>query len=140
MDTKAGFKVDLPSGWEDQSLYIFKGPDDSGVEHRIILTIDNDVTAPSLKEFAQERIEALLGSIQGAEILNEENKVLAGGDAAREFVIKWVPVDGQIIFRREILVLKGKKGYHFSANFSKKTIKTIGNEVDQILNSFIPEQ
>ena len=31
-----------------------------------------------------------------------------------------------------------KKGYSFTSSFSKKTLKTIGTEVDEIIASFVP--
>ncbi len=132
------FLVNLPEGWEDRTVYYFQGPEDSGVQHSLALTIDRELEGDDLAEFARDRIDQVMLSIQGAEILKDEPIILAGGNEAYECVIKWVPVDGNVIFRKLLYLILDGIGYSFSANFSKKTIKTIGVEVDRIINSLRP--
>jgi hypothetical protein len=132
------FNLSLPESWEDQSVYFFKGPEDSGVQHTLTLVVDKTAGESVLADFARERIDKELSTIQGAEILKEEEKQLPNGNPAYEVVLKWIPVDDKIIFRKEVFLILNGVGYSFAANFSKKTIKTIGVEVDQIINSFAP--
>jgi len=49
-----------------------------------------------------------------------------------------VPADGTVIFRKMVFIIKDGNGYTFAINFSKKTIKTIGVEVDGIIDSLVP--
>lgn len=132
------FIVDLPDGWDDRTVYLFMGPDDSGVQHTMQLVIDPDTGGADLEEYALNRIDATMEALQGAEILKKEEKTLSNGLPAFECVYKWIPVDNQIIFKKNIYIIIDGVGYSFSGNFSKKTLKTIGVEMDRIIDSFRP--
>jgi len=135
---KTRFALELPGGWEDETIYTYKGPDDSGVQHRITLVIDRATDAASVEEFARPRIDTVMATLQGAEILKQEPKELASGIPAYECVYKWIPSGSDARFVRTVYLLAGGAGYTFSGAFSKKTLKTIGTEMDAILNSFAP--
>jgi hypothetical protein len=132
------FTLELPGGWEDETIYTYKGPDDSGVQHRITLVIDRAPNAESVNEFARVRIDTVMATLQGAEILKEEPKDLPSGIPAYECVYKWIPAGTDARFVRNVYLLTGGAGYTFSGAFSKKTIKTIGVEMDKIIESFVP--
>jgi len=135
---KFPFKIDLPSDWEDQTIYTYMGPEDSGTYHVLTLNIDHHVQAVSLSEFAREQIDAVLNSLQGAEVLKDEEITLENGNRAHEFVYRWVPTDDNVIFKKMVFMLLDDVGYIFTANFTKKTMKTLRLEVDKIINSFEP--
>lgn len=132
------FMITLPEGWEDQTVHTYMGPDDSGVKHMLTVTVNPSVETNDVSEFARERIDMAMNTLQGAEILKDEPKELADGRGAHECIIKWIPTDGNVIFRKMIFLLSDGKGYSFAANFSKKTIKTIGTVVDQMIVSLRP--
>jgi len=132
------FSIDLPDGWVDKTVHTFMGPDDSGVQHILTLVLDDDTESMDLEEFARERIDVIVDSMSAITVLKDEPKELAGGKTVHEFVYKWVPVDDKIIFQKVIYLLIDGVGYTFSCNYSKKTIKTIGLEVEKIIESFIP--
>lgn len=134
--TNNQFRVDLPDGWEDRTVHLFMGPDDSGVQHMMQLIVDPDTGGVDLAEYARNRIDAIMESLQGAEILKEEEKVLDNGRTVYECVYKWIPSDDEIIFRKTVFMIVDGAGYTFAGNFSKKTIKTIGVEMDRIIESF----
>jgi hypothetical protein len=138
MNTNNRFLITLPDRWSDRTVYLFQGPDDSGVQHNLQLVIEPETDAGDVAEYARTRIDNMMASLQGAEILKEEQKTLADGRAAYECVYKWIPVDGQINFNKVVYLMFDGVGYTFAANFSKKTIKTIGVEVDRIIESFRP--
>jgi hypothetical protein len=130
--------LNLHDGWEDQTVYTFKGPDDSGVQHMLTLTVDRHAGAESVTDFAQDCVNVLEGTLQSMEILKEEEITLKDGKNAYECIYKWIPVEGDVRFIRNIYLLIDGVGYTFSGNFSKKTIQTIGTEMDAIVNSFRP--
>ena len=132
------FFLDLPDGWEDRTVHVFMGPDDSGVQHLLTLVVDRNVTADRVEEYAHERIDLQAGSLQGTTVLKEAPLTLPSGVPAYECVYKWIPQDGTVIFKRLIFTIIDGTGYTFTANFSKKTIKTIGVEVEQMIKSFRP--
>jgi hypothetical protein len=42
--------------------------------------------------------------------------------------------------QKQVYIIIGGKAYNFTSSFSKKTIKTIGTEVDAIIDSFMPSK
>jgi hypothetical protein len=132
------FHISLFPGWEDQSVYTFKGPDDSGVQHNLLLVIDRDISGIDLAEYAEQKMEGLKEGLQGMEILKQQEKQLKSGIAAYEVVFKWGPTPETILFQKQVYLIVDNKGYTFTATFSKKTLQTIGNEVDAMINSFKP--
>ena len=136
--TNNQFRVDLPDGWEDRTVHLFMGPDDSGVQHMMQLIIDHDTGGADLTEYARNRIDAIMEALQGVEILKEEEKNLDNGRTVYECVYKWIPTDDAIIFRKTVFMIIYGAGYMFAGNFSKKTLKTIAVEMDRIIESFKP--
>jgi hypothetical protein len=136
--TNNQFTIELPGDWEDRTIHLFMGPDDSNVQHMMQLAVDDDIENAELSEYARGRIDAAMESLQGAQILKEEERNLSNGRAVYECVYKWIPTDGQVIFQKLIYMIAEGTAYTFSANFSKKTIKTIGVEVERIIDSFKP--
>ena len=136
--TYPAFQMALPDGWEERTVYTFMGPDDSGVQHLLTLVVDPDVVDDDVSDYARLRIDTLMESLQGAEILKEEERTLPGGKTIYECVYKWVPSKDKPIFQKVVYLIAGGTGYTFSANFSKKTIKTIGVEVERMIDSFRP--
>jgi hypothetical protein len=132
------FGIDLPDGWEDQTVYTFKGPDDSGVQHNLVLIIDNQLESTDLLTYAKMRIEALKTTLDGFELMGERQKELKSGHKAYEVVYKWIPVENKTLVQKQVYIIIDNIGYNFTASFSKKTIKIIGNQVDEIINKFNP--
>jgi hypothetical protein len=128
--------LNLPDGWENKTIYTYMGPDDSGVQHILTLVVDEDVEGMDLAEFAGERIDVIKENMSSIRVLKDELKELPSGRTVHEFVYKWIPSEDKIIFQKVVYLLINDIGYTFSCNFSKKTIKTIGLQVDQIIDSF----
>jgi hypothetical protein len=133
------FRISLPDDCVDQSLYLFNGPEVSGVQHNLTLVVDRILEDDSLEAFAQERIDIFMDSTPGTELVKQEMTTLANGKEACVAVVKWIPVEGTIIFQKRVYLVIDEIGYTFVANFTKQTLKTIGLQVDGIIDSFQPE-
>jgi hypothetical protein len=138
MKTNNPLHIQLPDDWDDRTVHTFMGPDDSGVQHLLTLVVDPEVVDDNVSDYARQRIDTLMDSLQGAEILKAEERTLPGGNCIYECVYKWVPSKDKPIFQKVVYLIAGGTGYTFSANFSKKTIKTIGVEVERMIDSFRP--
>ena len=134
----ARFNIDLPDGWEDQTLYTFKGPDDSGVQHNLVLIIDNDLEGVDLNTYAKLRLDSIKDTLTGFELMGEREKELKSGNRAYEIVYKWSPGADKTLVQKQVFTIIGGKAYNFTSSFSKKTIQTIGVQVDEIIDSFKP--
>lgn len=135
--TNNQFRINLPEGWEDHTAHTFMGPEVNGVLHILTLVIDQHIGDSDLYDFALDRIDPVRSSLQGLETLKEEERTLASGVPVYEWVYKWVPSADKVMFKRHVYMIIGKKGYTFSATFSKQTMKTIGVEVEQMINTFV---
>lgn len=136
---KYGIQLTLPSGWIDQTVYTFKGPDDGGVQHNLVVMVDSESRPTDIIEYAKQRIQALTQILSGFELLGEQPKKLKSGFDAYEAIYKWIPTEGKIIFQKQVYLIAYGVAYNFTASFSKKTLRTIGVEVDAIIDSFKPE-
>lgn len=139
LNTNNCFRMSLPEGWIDRSIYIFDGPEVGTFKHNLTLVVDTVLQDNDLEAFAQERIDIQLNSIPGTEVLKQEIKTRSNGQQACEVVIKWIPVDGTVIFQKKVFMIIDEVGYTFSANFTKQTIKTIGLDVERMIDSFQPK-
>ena len=136
--TNNRFKIDLPDGWDDQTIHYFMGPEESGQQHSLSLQVDTHPNSDELEEYARDRVDQVLESIPGAEVLKEEEKQLPNGASAYEVVYKWVPSENKVVFQKMVFVQHGKTMYNFNGTFTKKTIKTLGVEVDRMIAAFVP--
>nr|MBN2276485.1 DcrB-related protein [candidate division Zixibacteria bacterium] len=136
--TNNKFNLDLPADWNDHTVHCFMGPDDSGHQHMLTVVVDPDVRGLELIEFARDRIAAAANPMQSIEVLKDEEKTLANGLPAWEYVYKWVPADGKVVYQKNIYMIIGERGYTFMASFTKKTMKTIALEVEKMICSLEP--
>ncbi|UCD17303.1 MAG: DcrB-related protein [Candidatus Zixiibacteriota bacterium] len=132
------FRIELPDGWKDQTAYTFMGPEIRGVQHMVTLSIDTALEHDDLAEFARSRIDMLAGTMQGMEILKEEQRTLENGTPVYEMACRWIPVDGAVMFQKYYYVIHDGAGYTFAGTFTKQTLKTIGVEIERMMNTFSP--
>lgn len=131
--------MDLPDDWEDQTVFTFKGPEENGIQHNLVLIVDNDPDNISLQDYARLRLDSIKETLPGFELMGDQEKIMKSGLNAYEIIYKWSPSDDKIIFQKQVYIIMNNKAYNFTASFSKKTIKTIGIKVDEIIDSFTPQ-
>lgn len=134
------FKFPLPDGWVDQSAYLFQGPQVDEQYHNITLLINNNPQSDNVEEYARPHIDEMLNSLPSSEIVKEETKDHPSGGMALEVVCKWYQSDDKAFLRKQVFILYDKMACTFIADFTKKSMKTIGIQVSQMIDSFIPEQ
>ena len=139
-DSNHRFSLELPKGWEDQTVHFFMGPEDSGVQHSLTLTIDHYLSTDDLAEYAQQKTDQYLQSLSGGELIKSEQMTLEDGTPAWVAVCKTVPSKDQIVLQKRVYVIANDVGYIFCSNSSRKTIMTIGKQVQMIINSLVPSK
>jgi len=139
-DSNHKFHIDLPKGWSDQSLFTFTGPEDKGLPHQFFLLIDKNVGEVDLDQYAKERIDAVVQQDPTIEILKRERETLPNGREVVDFVCRTAPGGENLVYRRLVYMIVGEAGYTFTATFNRKTIKTLGVEVMNMINSFQPAE
>lgn len=137
-DTNHQFRLTLPAGWEDNSIFTFMGPDTHGVKHILNLVIEKNVGDHTVETFARERIQMSLASLDVVDTLKDTPRTLSSGRVAHEWIYKTVPIDGQSRFHQQIYLIIENRGYTFSAVYSKMSFKLLAGQVEQIISSFLP--
>ena len=139
MITNNLFSVPLPDAWKETTVYTFEGPHDSGVQHNLVLVIDRNVPKKiELAEYAKMQFGTNKEVLPGFALIQEMEKRLVSGYDAYEIVYKYAPSDDQALFQKQTFLIIEEMGYIFTSTFSKKTLKTIAVEVDQIIANFRP--
>ncbi len=134
------FHIALPARWTDQTSHYYMGPDDSGVRHTLTLTIDRYLDTDDLREYAGDRMAQIQERMPHAEFVKQETINLPDGTEAYEAVYKQAGSDGNATFWKLVFLIRNSVAYNFRANFSRKTINTIGIEVDRIIASLVPQE
>lgn len=139
--TNHQFQISLPEGWEDKTIFTFQGPLDSGVQHNIVLLVDATVgDKVPLAEYVKSQMATSKEALPGFQMIKEGEKVLPSGIKAYEVVYKYMPSDAQALFQKQLYMILDGKAYAFTSTYSKKTLQTIANEVDRIIETFRPLQ
>jgi hypothetical protein len=132
------FRLSLPEGWENETVYLFRGPEDGGLQHYLRLVIHPNLGKRDLDTFAHDHIEQVKQNLGSIEVLREEPRTLESGQEVYEFVYKWIPADDKVIFQKFVYMAIEHKGYMFSCEFNNRTRKTVALEVEKIIESFEP--
>jgi hypothetical protein len=132
------FRFDLPDGWEDQTVYHFRGPFEGEREHLLTLTLSRQVQHDDVASFAKEQTDPIVESMQGIDVIKDEEVTIENGNQAYEFVYRWMPAEGVTVFRKQVFVIKDRIGFMFSCEFSKKTLKTVGVGMRDAIEALVP--
>ena len=107
-------------------------------DHNLMLMIDRHLQHEEIAAFAHDKIDPLMDTLQGVEPLKDEEITIEGGNPAYEFVYKWVPSENFIGFQKYLFIFKGGIGFTFSICFSKKSLKLLGSQVNDIIETLVP--
>jgi hypothetical protein len=132
------FRISLPPGWDDQTVYHFKGPDEDGQEHKLMLVVTRHLQYESVREFARSNTEPITSSFQSVEVLKDEEVTIEHGLPTWEFVYRWNLADDMSIIEKRVFVIKSGLGFAFSISFSKKSYKTVGAGLDDVIDAILP--
>lgn len=129
-------ELSFPDEWKDETIYSFKGPEDSGVQHGLLLTVDEAPETDDVQAYAERRLAVLEATLTNLEFLKQAERRHPSQCPAYEVVYKWVPAEGKVVFQKQVWLMADGTAFNFTATFSKKTIQTVGIEVDAIIDSF----
>jgi len=136
------FKLTFPdSDWKETTTYTFEGPNDSGVQHNLVLVIlDSIPNGAVLGEYAKAQCDMSTYMLPGFEYVEEKDNELPSGIKTYEIIYKYIPADGVVLFQKQWYMFIDKKAYIFTSTFSKKTLATIANDVAEIVASLEIEE
>lgn len=137
MRTNNIFQLTFPDeDWRETTTYTFEGPNDSGVQHNLVLVILDDMPENvELGEYARANCDVTTNLLPGFEYVEEKEGSLPSGIKTWEIVYKYIPSDDVVLFQKQWYIPIGKKVFVFTSTFSKKTLATIANDVAGIVAS-----
>lgn len=133
-----GFTINQLEDWKDSTLYTLTGPVTDGMQHNIIIVKDKDVPIDYLIDYSEIQIQALIKELKGCMILKKGVTKLLNEMDAYEVIYSWIPAEGIKIYQHQIYVLVEKSGYKITASFTKKTLYSLGPQVERMMLSFNP--
>jgi hypothetical protein len=137
MSTNNAFFLTFPdNAWKETTIHTFEGPFDSGVQHNIVLMIDPNVPKDiSLKDYAKDQCESTATQLPGFEYVDQREKTMLSGTPVYEITYKYMPTDDVVLFQKQWYMVIKKKIYIFTSTFNKKTLNTIVNDIEEIIES-----
>jgi hypothetical protein len=126
----------MSSEWADKTSYYIEGPEEDGINHHIMVRVDDNVDAPDITTFATKKIEDLSKNLQAYQEVNQGSIRLSVPAPAYEVVYKWMPDGKREIYQRMMFVWSKGTVFTLTASFSEKTFKGRGPQVDGIFRTF----
>ena len=130
------FSMVLSSEWVDKTSYIIVGPEEDGIQHNIMVKIEDNAEVLDVATLAQEKIKELSIALEAFEELNEGPVQLNESLPAYEVLYKWMPNGKREVYQRMMFVLSEQSVFTLTVTFSEKTFKRLGSQVDSIYKSF----
>lgn len=130
------FTLSLPEGWRDQSVYVFAGPLQDGIQHTITVSADPDIEELSLDDFADRQVGAMEAELKAFSVIHRGPVTLPDGTAAVRVVFDWYPVEDTRFVQEQLYIRHATTGYTLTATFSAETFEIHAPAVRAILLSF----
>ncbi|HEX7070061.1 MAG TPA: DcrB-related protein [Rhodothermales bacterium] len=132
------FGIHLYEGWQDKTIFFLTGPVADGVQHNVVVILDDVPKDTRLIDFADTQVRAIEESLHGLRVLSKGMISLANGLPAYRVIYRWYPKEGQRFYQEQIYVVHEAVAYKLTATFTRKTRKTLGPQVERIMLSFEP--
>ncbi len=132
------FTVNCLEGWKDKTIYTLAGPVTDGIQHNVLITVEQDAPYNSLREYAEWQIGALEEELRACRLLKKGSITLANGLPAFQAIFSWYPTETLKVYQEQIYVLAEKTACRLTATFTKKTRKTLGPQIERMMLSFNP--
>lgn len=132
------FSLSLYESWQDKTVFTITGPVETGIQHNLVITVEEETQFESLRDYAEWQINIMENELKACRMLKREEIKLTNGMPAYRAIFSWYPTDELRVYQEQMYVLHEKTAYRMTATFTKKTRKTLGPLVEQMMLSFTP--
>lgn len=130
----------FPDGWKETTVYTFEGPCDSGIQHNLVLSILPKLPENvALPQYVKSQLEESAAALPGFELISEKEIHHPEAAGGYETVFRYQPSDDVRYIQKQWYFIFKENIYLLTATFNKKTLKTIGKEIEGIVFSLKPE-
>ena len=130
--------MELQEGWQNETVYVLEGPVEDDLQHTLQINVDPDAGDIAVIDYADVQIEAQKNTLRGCRLLVKRFTHLDNDMRAYRAIFVWYPTEERRVYQDQFFVVHEEIGYRLSANFTKKTRKTLGPKVERALRSFEP--
>ena len=99
------FIIDLHDDWRDSTIYTLTGPVTNGIQHNVIITMENDLSFDTVVDYAEWQIMALETELKSCRLLKMGKITLTNNVPAYQAVFRWYPTDELRLYQHQIFVL-----------------------------------
>ena len=132
------FSMIQPEAWFDETVYLLRGPVSDGLQHSITVTCDRNPQTDSLDDYADPRVDEAVDALENAVVLLDDTITLDNGAPARRYIIRWT-VNDRTLYQQNVCLLANDMGVLLSASFTDASRRDVGEEVEAVMRSFVPE-
>jgi hypothetical protein len=133
------FTIEKPEGWKGKTIYTITGPVENGIQHNVIITVEENSPFNSLLDYADWHIHTLERELKDCRLLKKDKISLANGISAYEAIFSWYPTSDLEIIQRQIFILADGTGFKLTASFTQETLDSLGPKVEMMIRSFNPQ-
>lgn len=132
------FAMRLQDGWQNETVYVLEGPVEDELQHTIQVNVDPDAGDIAVIDYADMQIKGQKESLRGCRLLVKRYTHLDNDMRAYRAIFVWYPTEDRRVYQDQFYVVHEGGGYRLTANFTKKTRKTLGPKVERALRNFEP--
>ena len=132
------FSMLQPEAWSDETVYLLRGPVSDGLQHSITVTCDRNPQTDSLDDYADPRMDEAMDALENAVLLLDDTITLDSDTPARRYIIRWT-VNNRTLYQQNVCLLANNMGFLLSASFTDASRREVGEEVEAVMRSFVPE-
>jgi len=132
------FTLALLEEWKDQSVYLLEGPEEDGLQHFVTIQVDPLAQETTLVDYVDWMVRAQEEHVPGCRLCLKKGVHLGNGLPACRVVFVWHPAEGIQRYQEQVIVLFERQAYRLSAMFTRKTRRTLGPIVWQVMMGFQP--
>lgn len=132
------FALRLQDGWQNETVYVLEGPVEDDLQHTIQINVDPNAGGIAVIDYADMQIEGQKSTLRGCRLLMKRFTQLDNEMRAYRAIFDWYPTEERRVYQDHFYVVYDDIGYRLTANFTKKTRKTLGPKVERAFRSFDP--
>jgi len=132
------FALRLQDGWQNETVYVLEGPMEDDLQHTIQIDVDPDAGNIAVIDYADMQIKGQKNTVKGCRLLMKRFTKLDNEMRAYRAILVWYPTEERRVYQDQFFVVHDGVGYRLTANFTKKTRKTLGPKVERAFRSFDP--
>ena len=131
----AGFRMPLPAGWVDRSVYCAAGPEQDGFQPTLTVTVQHAPDVTDIAVFAQDQLRQLAGQLDDYEFGRAEKRQI-GTRPGYWAQFEWTGPDGARLHQQQWFMPKAPNVYIVTATAPAEKFAAVAKIFDDTTKGF----